>query len=191
MELERASREKALQASKGRLAASRSDLQDVERALKTPEVPKRHTPNCYPCFCYNAFSTRIALMLTCLVLTYTHMSSVGPGLTASHAAQDGGEDMDLGEHSERGNPTDGERAKKRSVLVVPSESDEEDAPEEALQPCRAELDALEEELAAEEDRLQVHLASLHIHGYICFRIWACPNEYPGWQHIVLAGVVDS
>ena len=85
-------------------------------------------------------------------------------LTGSRAAQDRGEDMDIGEQSEMGKPTARTRAQKRSVLVAPSESDEDDAPEDALQASRAELDALEEELAAEEERLQVHLMSLHVHG---------------------------
>ncbi|CAL5221331.1 g3506 [Coccomyxa viridis] len=103
-ELDRVTREKAVQAVQGRLAASRHALQNVEQALKT--------------------------------------------------FQDGDEDTEMEEHGKEGRSSGRHRSQRRPMLVVSSESDEDDVPEEAPHLSGAKLDALEEELTAEEDRLQ-------------------------------------
>ena len=62
--------------------------------------------------------------------------------------------METDKPAERRHSSGRRRAQSQRMLVDSSESDEEDAPEEAPELSRAELDALEEELAAEEDDVQ-------------------------------------
>ena len=82
----------------------------------------------------------------------------------------------MGEQSAQRRSSVRNRAQKRRVLTVTSESDEDSAPEGAPQLGRAGLDALEEELAAEEERLQVcptMLADVSCPGLPCGKLQAC------------------
>ena len=63
--------------------------------------------------------------------------------------------------NDRGPASPPTRAQLRRMLVVTSGSDDEEMPEEEGKLDRAELDALGEELAIEEDRLQVQVSSKH------------------------------
>jgi len=69
--------------------------------------------------------------------------------------------MEVEEQNDREPASPPIRAQLRRMLVVTSDSDDEEMPEEEGKLDRSELDALEEELAVEEDRLQVQVSSKH------------------------------
>lgn len=154
-----------MQAVQGRLAASRHALQNVEQALKTFQVASTHNTRTLPCRCV----VTCLLVKTCTVkrtLTWQWVagSLTGPLVSVLFALmQDGDEDTEMEEHGKEGRSSGRHRSQRRPMLVVSSESDEDDVPEEAPHLSGAKLDALEEELTAEEDRLQVSANLLGTH----------------------------
>lgn len=69
--------------------------------------------------------------------------------------------MEVEGQNDRGPASPPTRVQLRRMLVVTSDSDDEEMPEEKGKLDRAELDALEEELAIEENQLQVKNFSKH------------------------------
>lgn len=75
-------------------------------------------------------------------------------------------EVELEEQNDREAALPPTRTQLRRMLVVTSDSDDDEMPEEEGKLDTSELNALEEELAAEENRLQVQGSSKHASTFI-------------------------